>query len=172
MKFGIAAWSEIETIIDTSNLWKWIQGQKMTIELFNSRPTSREEKWWGKSVVLSPKSSLIFPAPTIEGEPILQDLRDRYYPESNSILLYKYHPGVGISTHSNKPIFARRVVLINLLERNADLFGNETKCEFRYGRLKMSIGDGDVVEFDAQVPHSIPPVKTLRYSISLRVVEG
>ncbi|MGB3207257.1 MAG: hypothetical protein WBB28_19910 [Crinalium sp.] len=42
---------------------------------------------------------------------------------------------------------------------------------FRYEGQNHLLADGDVIEFDALVPHGLPPVKCDRYSIQFRILQ-
>ena len=64
------------------------------------------------------------------------------------------------------------MVIVNLIDSQPDLFGKKEYCKFRFDRAIRILGDGDVVEFDALIPHGLPPVKCDRYSLSFRVVGG
>lgn len=107
----------------------------------------------------------------IEFHSVLAELRNKYYPEANSVLLYKYVPGIGISDHQDKPVFNRKVVLINLIDAQPDWFGEKPCCKFRFDGSTQLLADGDVIKFDALTRHGLPPVKHDRYSIQLRVLE-
>ena len=159
--------------IDTAQLLSWCREQTLLPEQFNGQPTKRFEHWRGKGVELLNygKNWKVFNAPPIKEEPLLEQLRRLYYPEANSCLLYYYAPGVGISDHSDKPVFYHQVVLINLIDAQPDLFGEKPSITFRFGRNKKQLSDGDVARFDALVPHGLPPVKVPRYSISFRIVQ-
>lgn len=163
---------QLITQINSKPLLTWANSQTLSPELFNGSPTRRMEKWWGKSVKLLNygKSWQITQAPAIASVPILQDLCDRFYQNANSVLLYYYAPGVGIGDHTDKPVFSPDVVLINLIDAQADLFGDKPTVNFRLDRQVKTLRDGDVIRFHALTPHGLPPVKVPRYSISFRVV--
>ncbi len=155
-----------------SLILEWASRQRCTTELWNGKPTKRLEKWFGKGVHLLNygKAWETYDTSPIAQEPLLEMLCQTYYPEANSVLLYKYNVGSGISAHEDKAVFAPKVILINLIDVQPDLFGNKPKTKFKYLDRIYLLGDGDVIEFNARVCHSVPLVTVPRYSISLRVV--
>lgn len=165
---------KLDHLQNTSRILDWVRSQTLTPELWNGRPTGRLEKWYGLQVQLLDYGHdwRIFEAmEPIEFDLILGELRDYYYPEANSVLIYKYAPGIGISDHKDKPVFSRKVVVVNLIDTQPDLLGEKPYCKFRFDGRNHLLGDGDVVAFDALTPHGLPPVKCDRYSIQFRVLE-
>lgn len=143
-------------------------------KICHSKPTKRLEKWWGKGVKLLNfgKSWEIYETVSIESEPILEQLRQQFYPDSNSILLYFYTPGVGISSHTDKPVFNPEVVVINLIDAGTNWFGDKPSIKFKLNQETKVLKDGDVVRFNALMTHGLPPVKVPRYSLSFRIIEN
>jgi hypothetical protein len=84
----------------------------------------------------------------------------------NSILLYKYDPGIELKVHCDRTCFDPKVVLINLCDD--DFLGYGTK--FLYDSEVHNLNNGEVVEFNSQVPHGVAPVDSERWSISFRKV--
>lgn len=165
---------KLDRLKDTSKILDWVRSQTLTPELWNDKPTGRLEKWFGIQCQLLDygRNWRTFEATEpIEFDLILGELRDFYYPEANSVLIYKYAPSVGISDHTDKPVFDRKVVVVNLIDAQPDLLGEKPFIKFRFDGHTHLLGDGDVIAFDALVPHGLPPVKCDRYSIQFRVLE-
>lgn len=160
--------------INTEQLIAWSRRVNFDLELWNGKPTKRFEKWFGIGVQLINygKSWNVYQAESIESTLILKDLRDRYYPEANSILIYKYTIGAGISVHQDKAVFSEKVVMINLVDGDLDLFGEKPSIKFKYGGKYFFILDGEVFRFNSRIPHGVPSVAIPRYSISLRIVSS
>ena len=169
----------LDAIADTKPLIEWCRKQPVGPEYWNGLPTSRLHRWWGKSVTFAASPSaatfgIFSPVATVQSgrafDSTLEELRDRYYPEADSALLYFYRPGSAISEHSDKSVFSRRVVMVNLMDFPPDLLGEKPLTRFRFeGRNKFLL-DGDVIQFDSRIRHSIPKVKHHRYSLQLRRV--
>lgn len=163
---------EIIDRIDTQSIIEWAKTQPLTPELFNNKPTKRLEQWRGLGVELLNygKSWKIFQVPPIEDVPLLADLRDRYYKNANSCLLYYYPIGVGIGSHIDKPVFHHEVVIINIIDSQPNLFGDKDPIKFKFRSKPHLLNDGDVIRFDALMEHGLPPVKVPRYSLSFRII--
>lgn len=166
-------WQLLERI-ETQDLLAWAREQTLLPETFNHQPTGRFEMWLGRRVELLNfgKSWRIYSAAPIESEPSIRQLRDRFYPQANSALLSYYPPGTGIGEHTDKPVFNKSVVIINLVDAQRDLFGDKPAIKFRLGKETKFLNDGDVVRFNALQLHGLPPVQVPRYSLSFRVVAG
>ncbi len=160
--------------IETQDLLDWARERTLLPEHFNHQPTGRFEEWLGRRVELLNfgKSWRIYDASPIEKEPLIKELRDRFYPQANSVLLYYYPPAVGIGEHTDKPVFNKNVVIINLVDAQRDLFGDKPVIKFRFGKETKLLQDGDVVRFNALQLHGLPCVRVPRYSISFRLVGG
>ncbi|NJK51031.1 hypothetical protein HC931_25605 [Candidatus Gracilibacteria bacterium] len=135
-----ANWDKLAQLsaTETTILIKWAYQQQLEPEYFGDIPTKRLARWWGKGVNLLSygKSWQTFNAPAISDEPILVDLCDRFYKGANSVLLYRYDQGVGISEHTDKPVFAPEVVIINLIDAQSNLFGDKPPIRFCYNKEK------------------------------------
>jgi alkylated DNA repair dioxygenase AlkB len=95
-------------------------------------------------------------------------LRDRYQPNADSILLYRYEIGGEIGEHLDKQCFEPQVTLINLVDDAPNLFGERPTTRFRWGRQNYELQHGEVVNFDSRVLHSVPRLKSARYSLQFR----
>ena len=161
------------TILDPTeadNLLKWCNRQHLEQEIYSGKPTCRCAKWWGFEAELSFNSSQIHSRQSIESDLYLKSLRDEFYAGANSVLLYRYEIGAEIGEHSDKECFKRMVRLINLVDADADLFGEKPTTRFRFGRQNYHLKHGEVVTFDSRVLHSVPKVKTVRYSLQFREI--
>lgn len=162
---------KIETLAPRKaiKLLEWCLAQHLNQELYNEKPTSRFEKWWGTSVSLYAGGlNKLYPAAPIGTEDLLMNLCERYYPAADSILLYRYAVGASISEHCDRPCWDRKVVMINLVDASPNLFGEKPFTRFKFDGQNHLLGDGDIIEFDSGTHHGIPPVKHTRYSLQLR----
>jgi hypothetical protein len=110
---------KIDCIGDISRILQWVRAQTLTPEMWKDKPIKRLDKWYCIQAPLLDygRAWRTYEAPgKIEFHLFLGELRDKYYPEANNVLLYKYVPGVGISDHQDKPVFNRKVILINLID--------------------------------------------------------
>lgn len=137
----------------------WVENFELAEETYWTARTGRLEKWFGLGVRLG--SNEIY-----EADPIcqrLQALGDRLYgPGWNSCLLYQYAAGMGLNPHRDQPVFADKVVVVNV----------GAGCCFRYGKQVYTCREGVVVAFNARVIHAIEPVREVRYSLSFRQVRA
>jgi len=95
-------------------------------------------------------------------------LRDRYQPDANSVLLYRYEVGGTIGEHLDKQYFEEMVTLINLVDDLPNLFGQRPTTRFRWGRQNYELEHGQVISFNSRVLHSVPKLKSARYSLQFR----
>ena len=150
-------------------LLEWCIAQDLHQEHYNEKPTCRFEKFWGTGVSLYAGGlNKIYPGSPIAAEAVLMDLCEDYYPQANSILLYRYAVGASIAEHCDRPCWDRKVVLINLVDASPNLFGEKPFTRFKFDGCNHLLGDGDVIEFDSRTLHGIPAVKHTRYSLQLR----
>ena len=151
-------------------LLAWCQRQQLEVEIFTGRETCRTKKWWGYEAEFYLNRSHVETRESIESDSYLASLRDRFYPEADSILLYRYEIGGTIGEHLDKQCFNRWVILINLVDADSDLFGTRPTTKFRWDRQNYELRHGEVVEFDSRVLHSVPKLKSARYSLQFRKI--
>jgi alkylated DNA repair dioxygenase AlkB len=128
------------------------------------------KKWWGCEAEFYFNKSYLFERQPIENDRFLEALRNRFNPNADSILLYRYEIGSFIGNHSDKKCFDKYVTLINLVDNEPDLFGNRPTTKFRWNRQNYELQHGAVIKFDSRVPHSVPPLKVARYSLQFREI--
>jgi len=155
---------------ESNQLLDWCKNQQLETEIFTGRETCRKKKWWGYEAEFYFNKSHCFEREPIESDSYLTELRDRFKPEANSILLYRYEIGGEIGEHLDKQCFARWVTLINLVDDAPNLFGDRTSVKFRWNRENYWLQHGEVVIFDSRVTHSVPKLKVARYSLQFRAV--
>jgi alkylated DNA repair dioxygenase AlkB len=146
----------------------WAKAQQFEREVFTGRETCRLKKWWGYEAEFYFDRSHVYPRQTIESDNFLASYRDQLAPLSDSVLLYYYQVGGTIGEHLDKKCFDKWVTLINLVDAEADLFGNRPATKFRWSRVNYELHHGEVVRFDSRVLHSVPPLKSARYSLQFR----
>jgi alkylated DNA repair dioxygenase AlkB len=151
-------------------LLQWCKIQQLEEEVFTGRVTCRKKKWWGIEAEFYFSQSHCFEREPIESDLFLKDLRDRFKPEADSILLYKYEIGGEIGTHKDKLCFDKWVTLINLVDEIPDLFGNRSATKFKWGIGSYLLNHGDVIRFDSRIEHAIPKLKAARYSLQFRKI--
>jgi len=156
---------------ESAQLLTWCKCQKLEQEIFTGRPTCRLKRWWGLEAEFYFTKSHVEKRSPIDEIDYLQSLKEKFNPEANSILLYKYNVGGEIGEHLDKQCFAPSVTLINIIESAPDIFGNYEPTKFRWNRQNYYLQHGEVVEFNSRVLHSIPKVKTIRYSLQFRVIQ-
>jgi alkylated DNA repair dioxygenase AlkB len=161
---------ELLTAAESSKLMNWCYQQTLEIEIFTGRQTCRTKKWWGFEAEFYFNRSHVYDRPPIESDPYLASLRDRYEPEANSILLYRYEIGGEIGEHLDKKCFESQVTLINLVNDTPNLFGERPTTRFRWGRQNYELRHGEVVTFNSRVLHSVPKLKSPRYSLQFRKI--
>jgi alkylated DNA repair dioxygenase AlkB len=151
----------------------YFEGLGFAKEIFKSQTTCRDLLWFGRGIS---DYDTPFPKPIVAREihPFLATLGDRFYPEADSILVYRYRRGGSISEHRDKGC-ERTAVMINLFDCPRDLLGEKRFFQdFRWGGNTYSLADGDVIAFDSWVRHEAKPAPVPRYSITFRklVEEG
>ena len=151
-------------------LMSWCDRQTLESEVFTGRQTCRTKKWWGKEAEFYFNKAHVFDRDPIESDPELAALRDRFEPAADSILLYRYEIGGEIGEHSDKQCFESEVTLINLIDAEANLFGDREPTRFRWNRQNYYLNHGEVISFDSRVLHSVPRLKAARYSLQFRRV--
>lgn len=155
--------------VESDYLLTWCKSQNLRPEVYKKRLSGRDCCWWGREITdyglfsVGWQEAPIFP-------PKLEDLKQRFYPEANSCLLYRYEKGKGINIHFDKGC-KPKVVLINLMDMPRNLFGiKDESIRFKWGMMTNHLKDGDVVAFDSSQEHSVYPVPCERYSLQFRVV--
>ena len=161
---------EILSVTESDQLMIWCNRQILEAEVFTGRQTCRTKKWWGKEAEFYFNKSHVFDRPPIESDAYLAQLRDRFEPGADSILLYRYEVGGTIGEHLDKQCFEQSVTLINLVDDVADLFGQQPTTRFRWGRSNYELQHGEVVIFNSRVLHSVPKLKSARYSLQFRKI--
>jgi alkylated DNA repair dioxygenase AlkB len=151
-------------------LMSWCNRQTLESEVFTGRPTCRTKKWWGKEAEFYFNKAHVFDRAPIESDPELAALRDRFCPIADSILLYRYEINGEIGEHLDKKCFEPEVTLINLIDAEANLFGDREPTRFRWNRQNYYLNHGEVISFNSRVLHSVPRLKAARYSLQFRRV--
>lgn len=160
----ILAGSEADQILD------WCKNQHLEEEIFSGKTTCRKKKWWGREAEFYFNQSRVYERDPIESDRLLANLRDRFKPEADSALLYYYEIKGSIGEHLDKQCFNQWVTLINLVDSDKDLFGNRPTTRFRWNRRNYELKHGEVIEFNSRILHSVPPLRTSRYSLQLRQI--
>lgn len=155
---------------EADEMLNWCKSIKFEQETFGRKPTCRLKKWWGFEAEFYFNQTHTYEREPIESDRYLAGLRDRFLPECDSILLYYYKVGATIGEHLDKKCFDKWVRLINVVDGDRDLFGNRPTSKFKWNRKNYELHHGEVVEFDSQVIHSVPPVKAERYSLQFRKI--
>ena len=118
-------------------------------ELYNGEPTGRNVRWYGiQAEILNDGKSWRTEDATepIEFWLLLTELKDQYYPEANSVTVCQYTPRLPcIPGYKNQPIFSRKVILINLIDKPQKLDRAYISAQFRAENQKVPLNDGDVV---------------------------
>lgn len=89
----IPIFQKIDRIQDTARLLHWVRSLGLNHELYNCEPTGRSAKWYKiqADVLDDGKSWRTFEATEpIEFWLFLAELRDQYYPETNSVAVCRY----------------------------------------------------------------------------------
>ncbi len=159
---------EILSPTECDRLMSWCYQQTLEIEIFTGRQTCRTKKWWGKEAEFYFNKAHVFDRDPIESDPELAALRDRFCPIADSVLLYRYEIGGEIGEHLDKQCFGEDVTLINLVDDAPNLFGQRPTTRFRWGRQNYELQHGEVVTFNSRVLHSVPRLKSARYSLQFR----
>jgi alkylated DNA repair dioxygenase AlkB len=159
---------EILSPIECDQLINWCRQQTLETEIFTNRQTCRTKKWWGKEAEFYFNRSHVFDRNPIECDSYLAALRNRFQPSADSILLYRYEIGGTIGEHLDKLCFEPTVTLINLIDDEPNLFGDRPTTRFRWNRTNYKLQHGEVVEFNSRVLHSVPKLKSARYSLQFR----
>jgi alkylated DNA repair dioxygenase AlkB len=160
---------KILTAEESAQLLNWCKSQDLEREIFTGRPTCRLKKWWGLEAEFYFNKSYVEKRSPITTDKYLAELRDQFKPEANSILLYRYEVGGEIGEHLDKKCFDKMVTLINLTD-SQNLFGESETSRFKWNGEMYNLKHGEVIEFDSRVKHSIPKLKTIRFSLQFRVV--
>jgi len=148
--------------------WCDIQKPYLENEIFTDRQTCRTKRWWGKEAEFYFDRSHVFDRDPIESDHFLEEYRYQYAPTADSILLYRYEIGGEIGEHLDKKCFEPMVTLINLVDDSPNLFGQRPTTRFRWGRNNYELQHGEVVEFNSRVLHSVPKLRSARYSLQFR----
>lgn len=144
-------------IRNPEEMLKWIKYLGLEEDKFYNNKTGRFCCWLGLGVRLG--TNEIYEAGEIPER--LKVLGERLYGDFNSILIYKYQPGIGINKHKDQPCFDKKVVLVNLGSR----------CIFRLGSREINLEIGEIFNFNSQILHSVDPVDSERYSVQFRKVK-
>jgi hypothetical protein len=157
--------------VDSDRAWDYVKSfdADMQYETWNGEINKSLRKcfWFGVGVSLG-NVNLPF-----KSRPIPVSLKKKgvqlYGDDSfNSVLLYKYSSGTELKLHCDRACFSPKVVLINLCDD--DFLGYGTK--FLYDCETHNLNNGEIIEFNSQVPHGVAPVDSERWSISFRQVYG
>jgi len=159
---------EILSATECDRLMTWCARQELNHEIFTGQLTCRKQRWWGFEAEFYFNRSHIYERLPIESDAYLSSLRDRYQPDANSILLYRYEVGGTIGEHLDKQCFEEMVTLINLVDDLPNLFGQRPTTRFRWGRQNYELEHGQVISFNSRVLHSVPKLKSARYSLQFR----
>jgi alkylated DNA repair dioxygenase AlkB len=159
---------EILSASDCDRLMSWCFQQHLENETFTGRQTCRTKKWWGKEAEFYFNKSYVFDREPIEADAYLASLRDRFELGADSVLLYRYEIGGEIGEHLDKQCFEPLVTLINLVDDVPNLFGERPTTRFRWGRKNYELKHGEVISFNSRVLHSVPRLKSARYSLQFR----
>jgi alkylated DNA repair dioxygenase AlkB len=159
---------EILSQTECDRLMTWCFQQELNHEIFTGQLTCRKQRWWGFEAEFYFNRSHVYERPPIESDAYLSSLRDRYQPDANSILLYRYEVGGTIGEHLDKQGFEEMVTLINLVDDVPNLFGQRPTTRFRWGRQNYELQHGEVISFNSRVLHSVPKLKSARYSLQFR----
>lgn len=161
---------EILSPTECDRLMSWCTRQELNHEIFTGQLTCRKQRWWGFEAEFYFNRSHVYERPPIESDAYLSSLRDRYQPDANSILLYRYEVGGTIGEHLDKQCFEEMVTLINLVDDLPNLFGQRPTTRFRWNRQNYYLNHGEVINFNSRVLHSVPRLKAARYSLQFRRV--
>lgn len=159
---------EILSPTECDRLMSWCYRQQLEVEIFTGRQTCRKKKWWGLEAEFYFNKSHVFDRPPIESDAYLAALRDRFEPGADSILLYRYEINGEIGEHLDKQCFEPPVTLINLVDDAPNLFGQRPTTRFRWGRQSYELEHGQIISFNSRVLHSVPKLKSARYSLQFR----
>ncbi|MGB3206209.1 MAG: hypothetical protein WBB28_14565 [Crinalium sp.] len=148
---------KIDQIQDTTRLLACVRPPRggaqaslsLSPELYNGEPTGRNVRWYGiQAEILNDGKSWRTEDATepIEFWLFLTELKDQYYPEANSATVCQYTPRHPcIPGYKNQPIFSRKVILINLIDKPQKLDRAYISAQFRAENQKVPLNDGDVV---------------------------
>ncbi len=159
---------EILSPTECDRLMSWCYQQELNHEIFTGQLTCRKQRWWGFEAEFYFGKSQVYERPPIESDPYLATLRDRFEPGADSILLYRYEINGSIGEHLDKQCFQPQVTLINLVDDAPNLFGERPTTRFRWGRENYELKHGEVISFNSRVLHSVPKLKSARYSLQFR----
>jgi hypothetical protein len=154
-----------------NNLMVWLNKQPFSDEIFNNQIIkTRQSAWYGLGMrnYNDPEPETWYAQP-INRNPLLIELIQKYAPNTNSILIYKYQKGASIKEHYDKG-FEPTVTLINLVVATPDLLNNYPECQFKWRGMGYSLKHGSVFQFNSHELHELKPVPCIRYSIQLRTM--
>lgn len=91
----------------------------------------------------------------------------------DEVLVTRYPPGAGIGWHRDAPMFRGQVIGVSLLSESRMRFQRSVKGERYVWDRVLAPGSAYVMQDEARWAwqHSIPAVKSLRYSITFRTVK-
>ncbi|MHC5596183.1 MAG: 2OG-Fe(II) oxygenase family protein [Nostoc sp.] len=87
-------------------------------------------------------------------------LGDRILPGWNCALLCHYRPGGGMTEHCDHSVFEPLVASVNI-----------GRATFRIGKEEYHLEDGQVIQFNSNIPHELLPVVSDRWSLSFRRIK-
>ena len=155
--------------VDKNKIWNFVKNleHKLNNEKWNGKENNSGRKclWFGVGVELG------FNCSVFKGEEINDGLRKKCNElwdgeDWNSILVYKYDPGVELKDHVDRDIFDNKVVVVNISVDS--LLGGDV--EFNYDGKIEKLSNGEIVEFNNKVIHGIRKVSNERWSLSIRKV--
>lgn len=152
--------------IVSNSIIEKLRAEDFTRMVKSSYAPLRVEKWYG---YVSNLQSIKDGRVNVEwGEnfpPWLEELRVKFFPESNSALLckgVKPNSDTSIDWHRDHGTFLPQVVMLNFGEV---IFSLQTYDE---GTIVKTIGDGEVWAFDSKLLHKSSQVSDERYIITFR----
>ena len=91
----------------------------------------------------------------------------------DEVLVSRYPPGAGIGWHRDAPMFGAKVVGVSLVSEARMRFQRRLSGVRYTFDITLAPGSAYILQDEARWAwqHSIPPVKSLRYSITFRTVK-
>jgi alkylated DNA repair dioxygenase AlkB len=102
--------------------------EEMLIGVIENQPWSRDLKRKTQQYGFKYDYRTTIAEPTIAMPRWLAELRDEIYPEANSCIINHYEPGQGISPHTDKKIFGKKIVTLSLSGPCMFILTQPTEC--------------------------------------------
>ncbi|HEX2149532.1 MAG TPA: alpha-ketoglutarate-dependent dioxygenase AlkB [Actinomycetota bacterium] len=158
-------------------LTAWVEGLTYEPVVMHGQTAKRQVRHFGflygyESWSLTPGESI--PEELFDLRSRCATLADLEPDQLDEALVTRYPPGAGIGWHRDAPMFGPKVIGVSLLSESKMRFQRRVSEIRQVFELVLDAGSAYVLQGEVRTSwqHSIPAVKSLRYSITFRTVKN